>query len=75
MSHSLPPNLVKASTGDYRIPIMSIFRQAWHGVKGMKKTFWGGFALLFLTLFIVCVLLRIGTFLYFDYYSLSMYTS
>ena len=64
MSHSLPPNLVKASTGDYRIPIMSIFRQAWRGVKGMKKTFWGGFALLFLTLFIVCVLLSLVVALY-----------
>ncbi len=64
MSHSLPPNLVKASTGDYHIPITSIFRQAWQCVKGIKKTFWGGFILLFLTLFIVCVLLSLVVALY-----------
>ena len=64
MTYSLSANLVKACSGDYHIPIMSIFREAWHCVKGMKKAFWGGFALLFLTLFIVCVLLSLVVALY-----------
>ncbi|WP_218813454.1 hypothetical protein [Rickettsiella endosymbiont of Dermanyssus gallinae] len=50
MSQSLPPNLVKATTGQYSIPIVAIYKEAWHRIKGMKKSFWGGFALLFLTL-------------------------
>jgi hypothetical protein len=56
MSSSLPPNLVKATTGQYSIPIATIFSEAWHRVKGMKKSFWGGFALLFLVLVGIYVL-------------------
>ncbi|MES2142549.1 MAG: hypothetical protein V4471_06705 [Pseudomonadota bacterium] len=35
---------------NYAMPIRAIFSEAWHRIKGMKKAFWGGFALLFLTL-------------------------
>ena len=58
MSQSLPPNLVKATTGQYSIPILDIFSEAWHRIKGMKKSFWGGFALLFLTLAGIYVLFQ-----------------
>src|SRR5476649_2745588 len=44
------PPLEKAMINHYSIPIRTIFSEAWHHIKGMKKAFWGGFALLFLTL-------------------------
>jgi hypothetical protein len=58
MSSSLPTNLVKATTGQYSIPIRAIFAEAWQRIKGMKKAFWGGFALLFLTLLGVYVVFQ-----------------
>lgn len=58
MSPSLPPNLVKATTGQYSISIRAIFSEAWHRIKGMKKSFWGGFGLLFLTLAGIYVLFQ-----------------
>lgn len=56
MSQSLPPDLVKATTGQYSIPIKAILSEAWHRVKGIKKSFWGGFALLFVSLTGICFL-------------------
>jgi hypothetical protein len=53
----LPPDLAKASAGDYTIPITAIFAEAWQRIKGIKKAFWGGFALLFLILLGVYILL------------------
>lgn len=58
MSQSLPPSLVKATTGNYIISIRAIFSEAWHRIKGMKKSFWGGFSLLFLTLVGIYVLFQ-----------------
>jgi hypothetical protein len=57
MSHSNPPNFIKAMTGDYRIPIKSIFLEAWYRVKGMKKSFWIGFLYFVLSMALACVLL------------------
>jgi hypothetical protein len=50
MSSSLAPNLESAIAGNYSISIVAIFSEAWRQIKGIKKAFWGGFALLFLTL-------------------------
>lgn len=47
---SSSPQLEKKAIIDYTVPIRAILSEAWHCVKGMKKAFWGGFALLFLTL-------------------------
>lgn len=74
MISSLPPNLVKATTGDYSIPIRAIFSEAWQRVKGIKKAFWGGFALLFLTLVGVYIIFQwvLAVFHLFRFYDLGM---
>lgn len=64
MSNSLSSNLIKAMAGDYRLPIKAILIEAWRRLNGLKITFWGGFALLFLTMFIVCILLSLVVALY-----------
>ncbi|MES2997836.1 MAG: hypothetical protein V4700_00725 [Pseudomonadota bacterium] len=57
MSQSLPTDLIKATTGDYSIPLFAIFASAWHCIKGIKKAFWLGFCLLFLIMVGLYVLL------------------
>ena len=57
MSESLSPDLVKASTGNYSLPIYAIFSKSWQSIKGIKKAFWGGFALIFLIIVGIYVLL------------------
>lgn len=56
MSQSLSPELIKARTGNYSIPIAAMFAEAWHRIKGMKKTFWIAFVLLFFMWVVVCAL-------------------
>lgn len=68
MSQSLPPNLIKATTGQYSISIRDIFAEGWHRVKGIKKSFFGGVVLFFLT---VAGILLLATFLLFSICSVA----
>lgn len=64
MSHSIPPNFSKATSGDYRIPIKAIFLEAWYRVKGMKASFWGGFLYFVLIMAAACLMLGLVLALY-----------
>lgn len=74
MSSFIAPDIEKVVIGNYSMPIRAVFSEAWRQLKGIKKAFWGGFALLFLTLlgiFVVfqSVLLVCGIF---HFYTLGM---
>jgi hypothetical protein len=51
MSNFLPPNVIKATQGDYRIPIKLIFIEAWQQLIKMPKAFWQAFGLVVLVSF------------------------
>lgn len=64
MSNSTAPNFIKATSGDYRIPIKAIFLEAWYRVKGMKSSFWGGFLYFILVMAAACLVLGLVLALY-----------
>lgn len=74
MSHSNPPNFSKAISGDYRIPIKTIFLEAWYRVRGMKAAFWLGFLYFILIMAAVCMVLGLVLALY-DVFVLPMATA
>lgn len=74
MSDSTTSNFIKATTGDYRIPIKAIFLESWYRVKGMKKSFWIGFLYFVLTMAAACLLLGLVLALY-DVNILTMATT
>lgn len=74
MSHSNPPNFSKATSGDYRIPIKTIFLEAWYRVRGMKAAFWLGFLYFILIMAAVCMVLGLVLALY-DVFVLPMATA
>ncbi|WP_342219459.1 hypothetical protein [Rickettsiella endosymbiont of Miltochrista miniata] len=50
MSDSLPPSVVKATKGEYEIPIKSLWVETWRQLLQMPKAFWQAFGLMFLVL-------------------------
>lgn len=50
MSNFLPSNVIKATQGDYRIPIKLIFIEAWQQLFKVHKVFWQAFGLMLLVL-------------------------
>lgn len=64
MSNSIPSNLNKATSGDYRIPIKAIFLEAWYRLKGMKATYWTGFLYFILVMVAACILMGLILALY-----------
>lgn len=74
MSHSSAPNFIKATSGDYRIPIKAIFLEAWYRVKGMKTSFWLGFLYFILVMAAACLILGLVLALY-DVFALPLATA
>lgn len=74
MSNSNIPNFSKAVNGDYRIPIKTIFLEAWYRVKGMKATFWIGFLYFILVMALACMVLGLTLALY-DVFVLPLATA
>lgn len=74
MSNSIPPNFIKAASGDYRIPIKAIFLEAWYRVKGMKVSYWGGFLYFILVMAVACLVLGLVLALY-DVFVLPLATA
>lgn len=64
MSHSNSPNFIKATSGDYRIPIKAIFLEAWYRVKGLKASFWLGFLYFIMVMAAACLVLGLVLALY-----------
>jgi hypothetical protein len=64
MFHFKPANFSKAISGDYRIPIKTIFLEAWYRVKGMKAAFWIGFLYFILVMALACSILGLVLALY-----------
>lgn len=73
MTHT-PPNFIKATSGDYRIPIKAIFLEAWYRVKGMKAPFWLGFLYFILVMAAACLVLGLVLALY-DVFVLPLATA
>jgi hypothetical protein len=74
MSNSIPPNFIKAASGDYRIPIKAIFLEAWYRVKGLKASFWLGFLYFILVMAAACLVLGLILALY-DVFILPLATA
>ncbi|MDQ8039604.1 MAG: hypothetical protein REH83_04280 [Rickettsiella sp.] len=74
MSSFVTPDLEKVGIYRYSIPIRTLFSEAWCQIKGIKKAFWGGFALLVLTLLGIFVIFQSVMLVcaFFHFYMLGM---
>jgi hypothetical protein len=64
MSDSLPASVVKATKGEYDIPIKRLWLETWRQLLQMPKTFWQGMNLVLLVLFGTTIFMGFGLRLY-----------
>ncbi|WP_240992209.1 hypothetical protein [Rickettsiella grylli] len=74
MLHSNTANFNNALHGNYRMPIKTIFLEAWYRVKGMKVSYWLGFLYFVLVMALICLVLGLVLALY-DVYVLPLATA